>query len=270
MKQSRRAAVSWEALKLSVYLRICETRPGLTLEEASEMLFHSMKQRRVADDSASPQNGVPDDSQCSVQSVKRAFELLRAPRFQGKILRLRDMVERTKLNKTTAFRLLQTLQTTGAVERTGVEQYRVLVVMKQAGRLRIGYAGKNQDSAFARSIGESLRRAAEESGIDLIQLDNRGSATVALRNADRLVRERVDVAIEFQMHERIAGEISSKFLDANIPPIAVEIPYPVAIYFGGNNFEAGRLVGRALAARAQQAWGAASPFRSYRGGKGSP
>jgi ribose transport system substrate-binding protein len=37
----------------------------------------------------------------------------------------------------------------------------------------------------------------------------------------------------------------------------VEIPHPGAIYFGGNNFESGRLIGRALAAQAQQLWGGA-------------
>ncbi|HNY42442.1 MAG TPA: substrate-binding domain-containing protein [Bryobacteraceae bacterium] len=190
----------------------------------------------------------------AVQSVQRAFELLRAPRYQGEILHLRDMVERTKLNKTTAFRLLQTLQSVGAVESPGADQYRVLVSMKQPARFRIGYAGKNQDSSFARDIAESLGRAAAESGIDLIQLDNRSSAAIALRNADRLVRERVDVAIEFQMYQRIAWEISSKFLDAGIPLVAVEIPHPGAVYFGGNNFEAGRLCGKALANRAQHVW----------------
>jgi len=190
----------------------------------------------------------------AVQSVHRAFDLLRAPRYHGEILHLRDMVERTGLNKTTAFRLLQTLQSVGAVESTGADQYRVLASVRQPARLRIGYAGKNRDSSFARDIAESLRRAAAESGIDLILFDNRGSAAMALRNADRLIRERVDVAIEFQMHERIAWEVSSKFLEAGIPLVAVEIPHPGAVYFGGNNFEAGRLCGKALARRAQQVW----------------
>ncbi len=216
-----------------------------------------MKRKRGPADSTAPPAGSRDGSRYAVQSVRRAFDLLRAPRFNDELLRLRDMVERTNLNKTTAFRLLQTLEAAGAVERTGVDQYRVLVSMKQRRRYRIGYAGKSQESAFGRDIGESLRRSAGESGIDLVQLDNRASAAAALRNADRLVRERVDVAIEFQMYERIAWEISSKFLEAGIPLIAVEIPHPGATYYGGNNFEAGRLCGRALAHRAQQAWNGA-------------
>jgi ribose transport system substrate-binding protein len=138
-----------------------------------------------------------------------------------------------------------------------VDQYRVILFLKGHTHFRIGYAGKNEQSAFARQISESLRRACDENGIDLIQLDNRSSAAAALRNAERLIRERVDVAIEFQMFERIAWEIGSKFLEAGIPLIAVEIPHPGAVYFGGNNFEAGRLCGRTVAERARQDWSGA-------------
>lgn len=218
------------------------------------MVFHNMKPRRRVEKLPGLPAASAEGGRYAVQSVRRAFDLLRAPRYHGEILRLRDMVERTGLNKTTAFRLLQTLQSVEAVELAGVDQYRVLITMKQRARFRIGYAGKNQESAFSRDIGDSLRRAAEESGLDLIQLDNRGSATTALRNAERLVRERVDVAVEFQMHERIAWEVSTKFLEAGIPLVAVEIPHPGAIYFGGNNFEAGRLCGKALANRGRQVW----------------
>jgi ribose transport system substrate-binding protein len=230
---------------------------ALTPIAQSGILFHIMKRRESAHESGTTPKSPRDGNPYAVQSIQRAFDLLRAPRFQGEILHLREMVERTQLNKTTAFRLLQALQTAGAVERTGVDQYRVLISMKQRSRMRIGYAGKSQESAFARDISDSLRRACEESGIDLIQLDNRGSAKAALRNAERLVRERVDVAIEFQMYERIAWEVSSKFLDAGIPLVAVEIPHPGAVYFGGNNFEAGRLCGRTVAKRALQTWGSA-------------
>ena len=40
---------------------------------------------------------------------------------------------------------------------------------------------------------------------ELISLDNRYSAKTAQRNADLLVREKVDLAIEFQTDEVIAG-----------------------------------------------------------------
>ncbi|MGC4053168.1 MAG: substrate-binding domain-containing protein [Paludibaculum sp.] len=195
-----------------------------------------------------------DGGRYSVQAVVRAFALLKASRFEGEVLRLRDLCSRTGLPKATAFRLLQTLEQVGAVERVGAEQYRSLVSVAGRSRLRIGFAGKSIESAFSRAVGESLRAEAAARGLDLVLLDNRGSASAALRNAERLVREQVDVAIEFQVHERAAARIASRFLEAGIPLIAVEIPHPGAVYFGGNNFEAGRLCGVTLGQRAKQAW----------------
>jgi ribose transport system substrate-binding protein len=189
-----------------------------------------------------------------VQSVVRAFDLLRAPRFEGEVLRLRDLVARTGLHKTTVFRLLQTLEMAGAIERVGADQYRATICTLRPKRFRLGYAGKSADSGFSRDIADSLRQAASQHRIDLVEFDNRNSPTAALRSADRLIRERVRVAIEFQAHERIAPEISSKFLEAKIPLIAVEIPHPGAVFYGGNNFEAGRVSGQMLGRRARREW----------------
>lgn len=75
-----------------------------------------------------------------------------------------------------------------------------------------------------------------------------------MRNAELLVRERVALVIEFQTDEHVAPTISSKFIDADIPMIAVEIPHPGAIYYGANNYSAGVLGGRLLGRWAKQHW----------------
>ena len=97
----------------------------------------------------------------------------------------------------------------------------------------------------ARSI-ESLQRAAEAEDIELIVLNNRYQPKVALKNAEQLVRERVDLVIEFQTDEAIAPAIASKYLEAGIPLVAIDIPHPGATYFGANNYQAGLLAGRHL------------------------
>jgi len=196
----------------------------------------------------------PARSNYSVQSVTRAIDLLRAFRSDEELLALRDLVGRTGLNKTTAYRLIQTLCAAGAVERVGPDHYRALIRTIERMKFRFGFAAKSRESQFSLEIERSLREAAAARGIDLVVLDNRDSPTNALRNADKLVREQVQLAIEFQAHDRVAPEVASKFLEAKIPLIAVEIPHPGAIYFGGNNFEAGRISGRALATRARQLW----------------
>src|SRR5258708_38482341 len=90
---------------------------------------------------------------------------------------------------------------------------------------------------------ESLPRAAVVEGIELICVDNRYSAKIAQRSADLLVREKVDLAIEFQTDEEVAPIVAAKYREANIPMIAIDIPHPGATYYGANNYEAGLIGG---------------------------
>ena len=71
-----------------------------------------------------------------------------------------------------------------------------------------------------------------------------------------LVRERVDLVIEFQTDEHVAPIVAAKYSDAGIPMIAIEIPHPGATYFGANNYEAGLIAGRYLGRWARQRWNA--------------
>jgi ribose transport system substrate-binding protein len=68
-----------------------------------------------------------------------------------------------------------------------------------------------------------LVRAAEQKQVELIVMDNRYQPKIALRTADHLIREQVDLVIEFQTDQTIAAAIASKYLDANIPFIAIDI-----------------------------------------------
>ena len=78
-----------------------------------------------------------------------------------------------------------------------------------------------------------------------------------MKNAELLIRDGVDLVIEFQTDEAVAPAIASKYHEANIPLIAIDIPHPGATYFGANNYEAGLLAGRHLARWARRQWGGA-------------
>ena len=99
-----------------------------------------------------------------------------------------------------------------------------------------------------------LQRAAAAEGIELISVDNRYNPKIAQRNADVLVREKVDLVIEFQTDEHVAPIVAAKYREANIPLIAIEIPHPGATYYGANNYEAGLIGGRYLGRWAKQHW----------------
>lgn len=189
-----------------------------------------------------------------VQSVVHASQILGVFRSSGEVLRLRDVVQRTGFGKGMCFRLLHTLHHCGLLEKVDASGYRLVSEVRRRKRYRIGYAAQGQDSSFPREVHASLRRAAERENVELIVVNNRYQPKVALRNAEDLIRERVDLAIEFQTDEAIAPAIASRYLEADIPLIAIDIPHPGATYFGANNYQAGLLAGRYLGQWARSRW----------------
>jgi ribose transport system substrate-binding protein len=188
------------------------------------------------------------------QTVLRACEVLKTFRNLGEELNLAQVIERTGLPKTTVFRLLRTLIHGGLLERAGSGVYRNRFGPVTARPFRIGFAAQG-DSDFCREVMKSMEVAAAREHVQLITVNNRYSAREAIRNADLLIKERVDLVLEFQTYERVAPVLSSKFLEANVPVIAIEIPHPGATYFGANNYKAGIIGGKALGRWARDNWG---------------
>ncbi len=186
-------------------------------------------------------------------AVVRACEVLKAFQREGEPVGLVELVERTALSKTTVFRLVQSLVRGGLVERAGKGRYVSRIRPLTSRTFRLGFA-EQTDSEFSREVTASMQRAAAREQVHLITVNNRYSPREALRNADFLIRERVDLVLEFQTYERVAPIIAAKFLEANIPVIAIEIPHPGATYFGANNYQAGLIAGNALGRWANENW----------------
>lgn len=190
-----------------------------------------------------------------VKSLVHASRVLEAFQTAGEILRLRDVIARTGFNKGMCFRLLYTLHQCGFLDKVGEHHYRLASEVHRRRSFRIGYAAQGQDTSFDRAVRLGLTQAAEREHVELIIVDNRYQPKIALRGADFLIREQVDLAIEFQTDEVIAPAIASKYLEANIPFIAIDIPHPGATYFGANNYQAGLMGGRYLGRWAKKHWG---------------
>jgi ribose transport system substrate-binding protein len=150
------------------------------------------------------------------------------------------------------FRLLYTLERCGMIEKAGENLYRSHLRPFKQRPIRVGYAAQGTDYQFSKDVSAGLQRAATAQGIELISVDNRYSAKIAQRNADVLVREKVDLVIEFQTDEHVAPIVAAKYREAGIPLIAIEVPHPGATYFGANNYEAGLIGGRHLGRWAKQ------------------
>jgi ribose transport system substrate-binding protein len=166
---------------------------------------------------------------------------------------LNDVVKQTGYERTIVFRLLRTLEAEGILRRPEGRHYVSNVSLSGPKRFRIGYASQTNDS-FSLAVTQGVRWAADRNQMDLIEVENRYSPTAALRNAQKLARQKVDLAIEFQVYERIGSKISSIYEEACIPVIAVEIPQPGAHFFGIDNYHVGQVAGRALVKAAQKLW----------------
>lgn len=189
-----------------------------------------------------------------VKSVIHSSKILAAFRSAGEALALKEIVQRCGLPKTMCFRLLYTLEKCGMVEKIGANLYQSTLRPVKQRLCRLGYAAQGTNYQFSREVSASLERAAKEEGIELIALDNRYSAKIAQRNADLLVREKVDLAIEFQTDETVAPIVAAKYREAGIPMIAIDIPHPGATYYGANNYEAGLIGGRYLGRWVKEHW----------------
>lgn len=201
---------------------------------------------------------MPPRSEASVspytlEGVTRACNILRAFEDDRQALSLTEVVERTGLERTICFRLLRTLTDQGLLRRSDKTKYASNVRILSGKRFRIGYASQTSDS-FCSALAQGLRWAAASRPIDLIEVENRYSVKIALRNAEHLVAQGVDLAIEFQTYERIGAKVAQFFEEAGIPLIAVEIPHPNSVFLGVDNQRAGAVAGRAMLKAAQAQW----------------
>lgn len=189
-----------------------------------------------------------------VKSVVHASAIFAAFRSPGEVLGLREVVSRSGLRKGMCFRLLYTMHECGLLEKVGENQYRLAFPLGGHRKFRIGYADQDRSSSFSQEVFDGLVRACQRAQVELIMVDNRRDPKVAVKNAERLVREHVDLAVEFQIDERTAPLVASRFQSAEIPLIAIDIPHPGAVYFGADNYAAGLMGGRCLGHHAKQQW----------------
>jgi ribose transport system substrate-binding protein len=194
-----------------------------------------------------------DNSRYKLETVARACAILRHFSDVQQSLSLGEVVERTGFERTIVFRILKTLEEEGLLRRPEGRRYFSNFNLTTQNRFRIGYASQTRDS-FSQAVTQGIRWAAGRHQIDLIEVENLYSVKAALRNAQKLVQHKVDLAIEFQVYERIGTQLAALYEQASIPVIAIEIPQPGAVFFGIDNHRVGQLAGKALVKAAQEHW----------------
>jgi len=188
-----------------------------------------------------------------IESVGRACRLLRILQNHGS-LPLFELAEMARLSRPTVFRLVATLQANGIVIKDTSRRYRLAGGLLPGRRYKIAYAAETGESSFYRAVTRGLIESAARAGVELLALDSQYSPEVARANAERVMTENIDLAMEFQTYGQLASVISAHAASRKVPLIAIEIPHPNAIYFGVDNCQAGLTAGRYLARWAEQHW----------------
>ena len=183
--------------------------------------------------------------------LSKALDILELLQQENEPMVLETIHKRTKISKTTVYRVLKTLVHRGYLAQSSDGMYRQVSRPK---KIRFGFGGQSAEMPFSEAVTESLREAASAAGVDLLVLDNCYDAATAIRNAEEFVKSRVDLVIEFQVEQQAAPIIADKIAAASIPLIAVDIPHPHATYFGVDNYRIGYEAGELLASHAAKHW----------------
>ncbi len=187
-----------------------------------------------------------------VEVLGKALDILDVLRGSRAELRLTDIAEKTRIDISTTFRLLRTLEARGYILRDRKTKKFKHCLGYRA--YRIGYAQLSSDQPFVQKVTQGLMQAAEKARVEILVADNRDSPEDAVKNAVWLIAQKVDFIIEYQFHYRVGPVLANMFHKAGIPTLAINIPMPSAIYFGADNYAVGRAGGEALAQFAQQHW----------------
>lgn len=185
-------------------------------------------------------------------TLEKGLIVLEAVEKAAHPLSIQEVVAATGIQRLAVYRLLSTLEARGYVRRSDDKRYQGT---SRRRRVVVGYAAPLTGNWFRVDLTASIRDAAAQAGFDLIVLDNNeDDAEAALRNTQELVERQVDVALFFEPVEEIGHLVAERLLSAGIPFITIERPLQGGIYFGANNYQAGKLAGAALGQFALKRW----------------
>ncbi len=183
--------------------------------------------------------------------LSKALDVMETLEQVNGALSLEEVYNKTKISKTSVYRILKTFVHRGYVAQTMDGQYRLVARPR---RLCFGFAVQSADLPFSQAVARSVSAAAAAAGVEILLLDNRFEIETAIRNAQEFVEKRVDLVLELQAEESVGPQVANILKNADIPLIAIDVPHPHATYFGADNFECGMEAGTLLANHALKNW----------------
>ncbi len=119
----------------------------------------------------------------------------------------------------------------------------------------LGFANINEKATFGKLVKMGFEEACEVRGWTLTYMDNNSDGATAVNNAQLLVNEGVDFAVDLNIDQSIAEVILDIFGSENIPVLAVDIKLGDAPFFGIDSHEMGLISGQYGAEYIKANWG---------------
>jgi ribose transport system substrate-binding protein len=187
----------------------------------------------------------------TVGTLDKALTVLELLEGSSTPLNLQEISGRTRIQRLAVYRILSTLENRGYVRRQQDKRY--LAATRR--RPVLGYLAPLTGNSFRVLVADSLAAAAKQARVDLRVFDNpEDDEQATIGNARRLVAAGVDIVVFFEPVEVIGHAVADLLLSSRIPFITVEIGIESGVYYGANNYQAGKMAGQALGAFALQRW----------------
>lgn len=242
------ARVKQIAQKTSVIGKIRSFHAGLDTPSHSVHILKTTDMPKARD----KRTESSDKDQYRVGTLEKGLKVMELLERGPLSMSIQEIAAASGIQRNAVFRLLCTLEERGYVERLDNKKYRLTTRRRRA---MIGYCAPLKGTSFRVDVAESIHKAAEQAGVDVLVVDNREEdLETSLTNGQLLIDAKVDVAISFQPIETIVHAVADSFAHARIPFISIEQPIPGAVYFGANNFRAGKLAGEVLGKFALENW----------------
>ncbi len=207
--------------------------------------------RKTASPKTSPPRLLPKD-RYRVGTLDKGLDVLELLEKGGGALGIGEVAAATGIQRTAVFRLLCTLERRGYAQRQENKRYRSTWRRRP---ILLGYCAPLGGNPYREDVAASLREAASQAKVDLLMIDNdENDPEKSLKNTQVLIDAKIDLAITFQPVEWIGHTMADRFLSAGIPFITIDVPLHGGVYFGANNYLAGKLAGQTLADFALKRW----------------
>jgi len=184
-----------------------------------------------------------------IDAVARALDVLDLFSGNRDGIRLTDVMDELGLVKSTAFRLLYTLEKKGYIEREpGSALYR------RRRRRRVGLLSISRSIPFVAEVERGIESEARAAGIDLLIRHHEFVPRESVEGAEELLAGGAEFLVLYNPDEYISHIIADRCAQARVPVLAITFPVPGAILLGVNSYRAGLTGGEGLGEMVVRRW----------------